>query len=356
MTLTDTRLVAGIDVGGTSIKYTFLDERGRFLVEGLWEYPARAREGPAVCLAQIEAGLGKAATWLGFSIDAVAAVGLDTPGPATASGVLSAQGSTNFLHPAWSGFDLRGQLAARLARPVTYLNDGNAAALWGHVVLFGDRRAATSVTAVIGTGLGGGIVVGDRVVTGANGFGGELGHVLLPYRDLPGIEGLVPRCNCGRIGDLESICSLTAIETSLLPYALAKEPAHPLAGMERRAAARRVRELAEHGDAMCREIFRIQARALGLFFDQMVNVFDPDAFVVGGGALETGAAFQQWFVEEVRAGLPPPRREQAAVPIHVMPNGDAAGARGAALEALRALRAIAGPRGEDHVASSRADR
>lgn len=89
---------------------------------------------------------------------------------------------------------------------------------------------------------------------------------------------------------------------------------------------------------MCRDIFRVQAHALGLFFDEMINTFDPDALIVGGGALETGVPFQQWFIEEIRLAMPPPRAEQADIPIHVMPNGDAAGARGAALEALKLVR------------------
>jgi predicted NBD/HSP70 family sugar kinase len=88
---------------------------------------------------------------------------------------------------------------------------------------------------------------------------------------------------------------------------------------------------------MCRDIFRVQAKALGLFFDEMVNTFDPDALIVGGGAIEEDEAFQRWFVSEIRAGMPIQRAEQADIPIHVMPNGDTAGARGAAIEALRVL-------------------
>lgn len=88
---------------------------------------------------------------------------------------------------------------------------------------------------------------------------------------------------------------------------------------------------------MCRQIFRVQARALGLFFDQMVNLFDSDALIVGGGALETNDTFQQWFLNEVHAGMPVPRQEHAAIPIRIMPNGDAAGARGAAVHAQAAL-------------------
>ena len=103
-------------------------------------------------------------------------------------------------------------------------------------------------------------------------------------------------------------------------------------------AAKQVRGLAERGDAVCRAIFQVQARALGLFFDEMINVFDPDALIVGGGAVETDEAFRGWFVGEIRAGMPTQREEQADLPIHVMPAGDTAGARGAALDAARLVR------------------
>jgi predicted NBD/HSP70 family sugar kinase len=167
------------------------------------------------------------------------------------------------------------------------------------------------------------------------GFGGELGHVLIPYQSITGIEGLTPHCNCGRIGDLESLCSLTAIERTFLPYFLAKQPNHELAKVDSSKAAKAVRGMAERGDPLCREIFRVQAHALGLFFDEMVNTFDPDALIVGGGAIETSEEFQRWFVSEIRAGMPVQRVEQADIPIYIMPNGDTAGARGAAIEAMK---------------------
>ena len=333
------KVVAGVDLGGTAINYTFLDQQGQFLIEGLCEHPARSVEGPDICLAQIADGLAIAAEQAGISVDNVVAVGLDTPGPASAAGVLSKRGSTNFVHTHWAGYDIRAGLERRLSRPVCYLNDGNAAALWGHVAIFGSQNTATSVSAIVGTGLGGGVVTAGKVISGRNGFGGELGHVLIPFGHIPGIEGIVPHCNCGRTGDLESLCSLTAIRRTLLPYFLARQPDHALAHTGDVAhAAKLVRGLAERGDDLCRQIFRVQARALGLFFDEMINVFDPDALVVGGGAVETSEAFQSWFLAEIRAGMPTQREEQAEIPIHVIPNGDTAGARGAALDAARVAR------------------
>lgn len=337
-------IVAGIDLGGTAVNFTLLDSAaGQFLIQGLCEYPALSTQGPDVCLRQIADGLEVAARKASVPLTDIAAVGLDTPGPASAEGVLSARGSTNFAHPAWAGFDLRGQLAERLQRRVVYLNDGNAAALWGHTALFGSDAPGSSVSVIIGTGTGGGIVVDGRLVTGRNGFGGEVGHVLIPWRSIAGIEALQPPCNCGRTGDLESLCSLTAIRQTLLAHFLPQYPGHPLQGVEPAAAAVRVRGLADGGDAMALEIFRVQARALALFVDQMVNVFDPDGFLIGGGALEASPAFRDWFVGEVRAGLPGQRAEQAPR-LELMPDGDTAGARGAALEAVRVF-GLRAPRG-----------
>jgi predicted NBD/HSP70 family sugar kinase len=328
------RLIAGIDLGGTAVNYTLLNEREEFLIAGLCEHPARSKEGPAVCLQQIADGLSIAAGKAGVPLSDITSAGLDTPGPASATGVLSARGSTNFVHADWSGFDIRAGLESKLGIPVTYLNDGNAGALWGHFNIFGASATASSISAIVGTGLGGGVIVEGRVVTGRKGFGGELGHVLIPYQSIAGIEGMRPECNCGRTGDLESLCSLTAIGRTLLPYFLSRNPGHELAKAGDKGS-KLVRGLAERGDAMCLEIFRVQAYALGLFFDEMVNTFDPDALIVGGGAIETDAKFQNWFVDQIRAGMPGQRVEQADIPIRIMPNGDTAGARGAAIEALK---------------------
>ena len=327
-------VAAGVDLGGTAINYTLVSADGQFLIEGLCEHPALAKQGPPICLAQIADGLQIAAERAGIALSDIVAIGLDTPGPASAAGQLSKRGSTNFVHAQWAGYDIRDGLARLLGKPVSYLNDANAAALWGHYTIFGSGGRETSISIVIGTGNGGGIILEGNVVKGKNGFGGELGHVLIPYQSIAGIEGMKPQCNCGRIGDLESLCSLTAIERTLLPYFLARHPGHELAGLDAHQAAKAVRGLADKGDALCKDVFRVQAHALGLFFDEMVNTFDPDALIVGGGALEASAEFQRWFLAEIRAAMPAQREEQGGIPIHVMPNGDTAGSRGAALEAL----------------------
>jgi glucokinase len=333
------QVVAGVDLGGTAINYTLVNQEEKFLIEGLCEHPALSKQGPDVCLRQIEDGLKIASEKAHVVFSDIVAVGLDTPGPASAAGVLSAKGSTNFVHPNWAGFDIREALARRLGKPVAYLNDGNAGALWGHFTIFGANSRETSVSVVIGTGLGGGIIIDGNVVKGRKGFGGELGHVLISYQSIAGTSGLKPECNCGRTGDVESVCSLTAIEKSLLPFFLPRYPGHELAKLgDLHKAAKLVRGMADQGDALSRDIFRVQAHGLGLFFDEMINTFDPDALIVGGGAIEASQDFQRWFIEQIREGMPTQREEQADIPILVMPNGDTAGARGAAIEALKLSR------------------
>jgi glucokinase len=333
------QVVAGVDLGGTAVNYTLVNQQEQFLIEGLCEHPALSKQGPEICLKQIEDGLKIAAERAQVTLSDIVAVGLDTPGPASAAGMLSAKGSTNFVHPDWAGFDIREALAKRLGKPVAYLNDGNAGALWGHFTIFGANSRETSVSVVIGTGLGGGIIIDGNVVKGRMGFGGELGHVLIPYQSIAGTAGLKPECNCGRTGDVESVCSLTAIEKSLLPFFLPRYPGHELAKLANlHQAAKLVRGLADKGDALSRDIFRVQAHGLGLFFDEMINTFDPDALIVGGGAIEASQDFQRWFIDAIRAGMPTQREEQADIPILVMPHGDSAGARGAAIEALKLSR------------------
>src|SRR5690242_17731386 len=145
-------IIAGVDLGGTAVNYTFLTSEEKWLIDGLCEHPARSKEGPEICLKQIEEGLQIAMQAAGVQPGDVVAVGLDTPGPASAAGVLSARGSTNFVHPDWAGFDIRAGLAHKLGRPVCYLNDANAAALWGHYAIFGSSGKETSISIVIGTG------------------------------------------------------------------------------------------------------------------------------------------------------------------------------------------------------------
>ncbi|MBO0837032.1 MAG: ROK family protein, partial [Actinobacteria bacterium] len=213
-------VVVGLDVGGTTINATVLDLDGRFRLEEMAESPSLVREGPDKAIEALARSFDDVLERTAMSRGQVRAIGLDTPGPVSADGVLSSRGATNFGNPEWHGFDVRSALAARIGLPVIFNNDANAAALYAHHAHFGAELAwqRSSVSVIVGTGLGGGVVEAGQVVRGAAGMAGELGHIWIPMDGILGPGQPLPRCNCGLAGDAESVASLTGIEKNLLPY------------------------------------------------------------------------------------------------------------------------------------------
>ena len=332
-------LVVGLDNGGTANSATVLDGSRRFLVDHLVESPSRVREGPEVAIAALVEALDRVLDLTGMKRESVRAVGLGSPGPASADGVISSRGATNFSEEGWRRFEFRAVLERRLGVPVLYNNDGNAAALYAHHSYFGsEAELRSSISAIVGTGLGGGVVEAGRVIRGAAGMAGELGHVHIPMEGLLADAQPVPVCNCGFAGDVESIASLTGIERNLLPYWLKRFPEHELARVGSIGqAARLVRSYGDLEDPLALEIFNQQAMALGRLFTIASNFLDPDAFFVGGGLVEASAKFREWFLALVRQYTSLREEQTEIVSFAVIPDLDMAGARGAALAALQWL-------------------
>jgi len=329
-------VVVGLDNGGTSNSTTVLDGSGRFLMDRLVESPSRVREGPDVAVGALVEAVDQILRLTGVTRESVRAIGLGTPGPASADGVISSAGSTNFSEAAWHGFAFRAALEHRLAVPVVYNNDGNAAALWAHHEHFEDKASRrSSVSVIVGTGLGGGLIEGGRVIRGAAGMAGELGHVHIPMQGLLGEGQPIPKCECGFVADAESVASLTGIEKNLLPYWLTRFPRHELARAGSMGeAAKLVRGLGESGDPLALEIFDQQAMALGRLFTIASNFMDPNAYFVGGGVVEAKTTFRQWFLARVREHTSLRVEQRAKSTFALIPDLDMAGARGAALAAL----------------------
>jgi len=339
MGASDPLVVVGLDNGGTSNNATVLDASGRFLVDRLVENPSRVLQGPTVAVESLAQALDNILEVTGSPRSAVAAVGLDSPGPADADGVISSKGSTNFSQPEWRGFDFRTALEDRLQLPVVYNNDGNAAALYAHHAHFGPIAVQrSSISVIVGTGLGGGVIEGGHVVRGAAGMAGELGHVHIPTNGLLNDGQPLPECNCGFAGDAESFASLIGIERNLLPYWLTRFPGHELGKLGSvKAAAKLVRGYAERGDPMALKIFEQQAIAIGRLFTIAANFTDPSAYFVGGGVVETTPQLREWFLATVREHTAL-REEQARVAtFSLVPDLDMAGARGSAIAALASI-------------------
>jgi glucokinase len=327
-------VVVGLDNGGTANNGTILDSGGLFLLDRMAEVPSHVRQGPDKAIQSLVNSVEQVLGLTGVPITAVRAVGLDTPGPASGDGVISSKGATNFGHVGWRGFDIRGALAERLGLPVIYNNDGNSAALYAHNVRFGaESGQRSSVAAIVGTGLGGGIIQAGQVVKGAAGMAGELGHVPIPLDGLLDDGQLMPACNCGQTGDAESVASLTGIQNNLLPHWLSRYPGHDLGELPIGTAAKLVRKYAEDGDEMALAIFRQQAMALGRLFTIAANFLDPDEYFLGGGVVEATPHFRDWFFAEVRAHTVLREEQARAAEISLVPDLDMAGARGSAYAA-----------------------
>ena len=327
--------MVGLDNGGTCNNATVLDATGRFLVDHLVENPSLVQEGPESAIEQLAEAFTGILTMTSTPLTLVRAVGLDTPGPASATGVISSKGATNFSQVSWRGFDIRGALENRIGLPVVYNNDANAAALYAHHRHFGSAALThSSVSAIVGTGLGGGVVESGKVVSGAAGMAGELGHVQIPLHGVLEPDQQMPLCNCGFEGDVESLASLTGIKNNLLPYWLGRFPDHPLAREPIGTAAKLLRSYGEKEDPLALAVFGQQAKAIGKLFTIAANFTDPDAYFLGGGVVEAAPKFRQWFLNTVRENTGLRQEQTAAATFALVPDLDMAGARGAAVAAL----------------------
>jgi predicted NBD/HSP70 family sugar kinase len=331
-------VVVGLDNGGTCNNATVLDATGQFLVDHLVENASLVTDGPESAVEALAEAFDNIITLTSTPLTLVRAVGLDTPGPASATGVISSKGSTNFSQESWHGFDIRGALERRIGLPVVYNNDANAAALYAHHRHFGDAAMTTSsVSAVVGTGMGGGVVVNGKVVSGAAGMAGELGHVQIPLHDVLEEDQPLPMCNCGFGGDVESVASLTGIKNNLLPYWLKRFPDHPLAAEPISTAAKLLRGYGEKQDPLALAVFGQQAKAIGKLFTIAANFTDPEAYFLGGGVVEAQPTFRQWFLNTVREATDLRLEQKAVASFALVADLDMAGARGAAVAALEAV-------------------
>jgi glucokinase len=332
-------VTVGIDNGGTANNGTVLAADGTFLIAEMAELPSLVREGPDKAITALVDSFDKVLALTGIPRGKVRAVGLDTPGPASADGVLVTGGATNFGHPDWSRFNIRAALEERLDIPVLYNNDGNAAALYAHHVRHGaEAERRSSVSAIVGTGFGGGVINDGSIIKGASGMAGELGHMPIPVFGLLETDQPMPSCNCGQFADAESIASLTGITRNLLPYWLTRFPDHELAEVDIAQGAKLVRGYAERGDEMSLKIFREQAMAIGRVFSIAAKFTDPDTYFVGGGVIEAAPHFRDWFLATVREHTEFYVEQAEIAEITLVPDLDMAGARGSAIAAATWVR------------------
>jgi glucokinase len=300
--------VVGVDVGATKIAAGVVSPAGEILNGA--RYPT-ASSGDAL-LETIARAILEVGDGLEVGGACVAVPGL----------VLTRENRVIYspnLH-AIEGIPLKDELEPKVGLPLTIEND-NSAAAWGEYCFGAGKGTQHLVYVGLGTGIGGGIVSDGVLLRGAQGAGGELGHVT--------IRATGPRCACGNRGCLEAFASGTAIGRRAHKVA-AERPGSALG----RVAARRqvlgedVTELARKGDETALSVLEETGRWLGIGLAGFVNVFNPEVIAIGGGAMDAGELILKAAREEVMLRARSPSRDLAKIEVAAL--GTKSGVLGAA--------------------------
>ncbi|REJ70215.1 MAG: ROK family protein [Planctomycetota bacterium] len=289
-------LFAGIDLGGTNTKVGLVDNLGRTLA--YVKVPTAIEEGPEAGAARMGQGVKTAAAEAGVTVAEIARVGLATPGTMDLSNGMLLD-PVNL--PGWHNFPIRDRVAHHTDRPVSYANDA-AAAAFGEFWVGSGRQYDSMVLLTLGTGIGGGIIIGDLALNGETSHGAECGHIIIDCRDDARI------CSCDQPGHLEAYASATAV-VARTEEALAA--GRPSSLSERRAAGEELTTLmlaeeAERGDELSLEVILETARYLGIGIVTLLHTIDPGAVLLGGAMTfgrhdnEIGRQFLARVKEEVR--------------------------------------------------------
>lgn len=263
----------GIDVGGTSIKCGFFTAEGELLEK--WEIPTRTENQGENILPDIAKSIEKKMEEKAIGKDQVTGVGIGVPGPVNKNGEIPTAVNLN-----WGYKHISKEMEELTGLPSKAGNDANVAAL-GEAWKGGAAGCANVILATLGTGVGGGIIVDGKIVAGAHGAGGEIGHANVKHDE-------TDSCNCGNKGCLEQMASATGI-VRLAKKALAasdKESALRTAGDK--LSAKKVFDAYKKGDALAAEIVEEFADYLGGALATFATVVDPDVILIGGGVSRAG--------------------------------------------------------------------
>ena len=285
------RVIVGVDVGGTNIVVGTLTEDGKEIA-GLEQRPTAAQNGPKAVVARIVAmvnsSIKKARANWGNAVE-VLGVGIGSPGPIdTHRGIVRISPNLG-----WRDMPLLELVSEQVGLPATLDNDASCAILgeWWRGAARGTR---VLVGLTVGTGIGGGIVLDGKIFHGASDVAGEFGHTT--------IDSTGRRCKCGNYGCIEAYASgpaiaaraiegiMAGVETSLPRY---------VEGRLSEINAQIVYQAANDGDDLALEVVRDTARFLGAGIANLVNIFNPEMVVLGGGVTAAGERLYRPLRQEV---------------------------------------------------------
>ncbi|MCM1121970.1 MAG: ROK family glucokinase [Eubacterium sp.] len=273
------KYIFGVDVGGTTVKLGLFDEDGTVLDK--WEIPTRTENGGANILPDIAASIQNKMSEKEIAKEDVAGVGVGAPGPVDGEGVIH-----KAVNLGWEEMNLKKELTALLdGMRVEGGNDANVAAL-GEMWKGGGQGYKNLVAVTLGTGVGGGIIINGRIMTGATGSGGEIGHIHVEDEE-------TEACGCGNYGCLEEYASATGITRLANRRLQASDKDSTLRQGE--VSAKTVFDAVKAGDELAIEIAQQFGEYLGKGLAVIAGVVNPEIFVIGGGVSKAGEVLFEYI-------------------------------------------------------------
>ena len=270
--------VFGVDIGGTTVKLGLFDVEGTLLDK--WEIPTRKEENGSKILPDIAESIEKKIAEKKLERSSIVGVGVGAPGPIDVEGTVYKAANLG-----WGVFSIRDTLSGILNLPVMAGNDANVAAL-GEMWKGGGKGAQNLVVVTLGTGVGGGIIINGKMLTGATGAGGEIGHIHVN-------DAETECCGCGNKGCLEQYASATGI-TRLAKRKLASTQKDSVL-RQGAISAKSVFDAVKAGDELAKEIATEFGEILGKGLAAIAAVVNPEAIVIGGGVSKAGEILMDYI-------------------------------------------------------------
>ena len=273
------KYVFGVDIGGTTVKLGLFDTDGNVLDK--WEIPTRTENGGANILPDIAASIRDKMSEKFVDKSDVAGVGVGAPGPVDGEGIIH-----KAVNLGWGEMNLKKELTALLdGMRVEGGNDANVAAL-GEMWKGGGQGHTNLVAVTLGTGVGGGIIINGKIMTGATGSGGEIGHIHVEDNENEA-------CGCGNYGCLEEYASATGITRIANRKLKASDKDSVLRHGE--VSAKTVFDAVKAGDELAIEIAKQFGEYLGKGLAVIAGVINPEIFVIGGGVSKAGEVLFEYI-------------------------------------------------------------
>ena len=266
----------GVDIGGTTVKMGLFEKDGKILDK--WEIITKTEEEGKAVLPDIATSVLEKININQLKKEDIIGIGVGVPAPVSEKGVVN--GSANI---GWGYKDVKGELEVLTELPVAVGNDANVAAL-GEMWQGGGEGQSNIIMVTLGTGVGGGVIIGGSVVVGAHGAGGEIGHLCVNYEE-------TETCGCGNRGGLEQYASATGI-VRLAKKRLAEETRKTGLNSET-VTAKDVFDAVKDGDVVAQEIAVEFGRYLGYGLANLAVVADPAVIVIGGGVSKAGDVYSK---------------------------------------------------------------